>query len=123
MKLMRIPFLAFLFGAHQSPGVTLGMPEVLSTTWVSHKLQGKLMANGEPYSTEALTAACNLYPLGTKLLVTFFGQHVAVTVTDRMGENDRGLDLSRKAFVQLAPLARGRIPATVRVLNYTQDDF
>lgn len=123
MKLMSVPLLAFLFGAHPASGVSLGPPETLSTTWVSHKLQGKLMANGEPYSTEAMTAACNLFPLGTKLLVTFFGQHVAVTVTDRMEPNSRGLDLSRKAFVQLAPLARGRIPAHVRVLNYTPDDF
>lgn len=111
-----------LMRASTAGAVELGENLRYETTWTTHKLQGKLMADGTPYTTEGMTAACNDFPLGTLLMVNLGPRFLIVTVTDRMAEDNK-LDLSRKAFSLLAPLARGRILTTVRVLRYTPDDF
>jgi rare lipoprotein A len=68
--------------------------------------QGRLMANGEPFDSRALTAASRTLPLGSWIRVLNLrnGKSVEVEVTDR-GPNkrlrNRVLDLSEAAAKQL----------------------
>lgn len=88
-----------------------------STTYYHHNLKGRIMANGLPFNPDALTCAHPSLPFGTQLMVTCGLRSVVVTVTDRTdGRTD--LDLSRRAFAELAPLRRGRILTEVRIINY-----
>ncbi len=79
-----------------------------------------IMANGQRFNDKALTCACRLYPLGTKLKITNLknGQSVIVTVTDRIGKrfaNSR-IDLSQGAFSRIANLKEGLIIIRVEMV-------
>ena len=83
-----------------------------------------VMANGEIFDEEALTAASWGYPFGTNLVVVCprTARTVQVKVTDRgpgirLVRKGRILDLSKKAFSVLAPLSDGVIPIVVEVLE------
>ena len=79
-----------------------------------------IMANGRQFSDNGLTAACNSYPLGTKVKVTRTDTKasVVVLVTDRTAKRFTGkrIDLSAGAFAKLAPLSKGLIKVIVEVL-------
>jgi len=86
---------------------------------ISTKNPNALMANGEPLDDGALTCASWDYSFGTKLRVVRpdNGHSVVVTVTDRgpakrLYKDGRTLDLSRRAFLTLAPLEVGVIKVT-----------
>ena len=86
---------------------------------ISAKNPNALMANGEPLDDGALTCASWDYSFGTKLRVVRpdNGHSVVVTVTDRgpakrLYKDGRTLDLSRRAFLTLAPLEVGVIKVT-----------
>ena len=99
--------------------------ETTETSWysrkecISTKNPNALMANGEPLDDGALTCASWDYSFGTKLRVRRpdNGHSVVVTVTDRgpakrLYKDGRTLDLSRRAFLTLAPLEVGVIKVT-----------
>ena len=99
--------------------------ETTETSWysrkecISTKNPNALMANGEPLDDGALTCASWDYSFGTKLRVVRpdNGHSVVVTVTDRgpakrLYKDGRTLDLSRRAFLTLAPLEVGVIKVT-----------
>lgn len=71
---------------------------------------GKTMANGKKFNRHNLTCAHRTLPFGTKLRVTNLdnGKSVIVEVTDR-GPYSKGrvLDLSEKAFSEIASLKKG----------------
>ena len=73
------------------------------------------MANGEPFAPYAMTAATNMWPLATRLLVCAEGRCVEVSVTDRCGACS--LDLSYGAFGALAPHSRGVLAATAEIVE------
>lgn len=84
-------------------------------SWVSDKLAGRPMANGEPYDPAALTAANRSLPLGCWVRVTRLdgpraGASVQLRITDRgpFGKRRRILDVSRAAAKQLDLLRAGR---------------
>ena len=86
---------------------------------ISTKNPNALMANGEPLDDGALTCASWDYSFGAKLRVVRpnNGHSVVVTVTDRgpakrLYKDGRTLDLSRRAFLTLAPLEVGVIKVT-----------
>ena len=86
---------------------------------ISAKNPNALMANGQPLDDGALTCASWDYSFGTKLRVRRpdNGHSVVVTVTDRgpakrLYKDGRTLDLSRRAFLTLAPLEVGVIKVT-----------
>jgi rare lipoprotein A len=87
-------------------------------SFYSESFRGKPTASGEPFDPSAMTAASNHHPLGTKLRVTAGRRSVVVTVNDRISRRhgDR-LDLSPRAFKELAPLDRGLIEANLQVLK------
>ena len=86
-----------------------------------------IMANGHALKDDALTAASWDYPFGSWLAVSTvtaqgLQRTVRVQVSDRgpskrLYKSGRIIDLSKAAFLALAPLPQGVIPVTVTVLR------
>ena len=69
--------------------------EPIVATYYANKYAGKPTASGQPYDPNGLTAAHPSLSFGTKLLVSYGGKRVIVTVNDRIPFNsDSDLDLS-----------------------------
>lgn len=77
------------------------------------------MANGEKFDDKKLTCATRLWPLGTILRITNIqtNESVSVKVTDRIGKRfaKKRIDLSKKAFEEIADLNQGIIPISVKL--------
>lgn len=104
--------------------------EVLKASWYSNEslrregtwAKGEtMMANGNRFNENAMTCACRLYPLGTKLLITNLNnkKKVLVVVTDRIGKRfaKTRIDLSMGAFKQVADLKQGLISIKAEVVK------
>lgn len=86
-------------------------------TWVySHGI----MANGKVFKDENFTCATRLWRIGTVLRITSIqtNESVIVKVTDRIGKrfSKKRIDLSKKAFEEIANLNQGLIKVKVEVL-------
>ena len=103
--------------------------QVGHAAWYAEDHRGRLMANGQRFDPDKLTAASWFYPLGTRVLVTLKAdpkvlnpqppRTILVTITDRGPHNrlvqgGRIIDLSRAVFRHLADLDLGLIEVTVR---------
>lgn len=88
-------------------------------SWYGKEHAGHIMANGRPFDPEAMTCATYAYPLGTVLRVAYGRRTVRVLVTDRGPHPRLGrlVDLSRRAFLELAPLDFGLVTVTVSVAS------
>ncbi len=89
------------------------------------KFNGRKTATGDIYSDYLLTAASNIYKLGTRLLVTNkkTGKSVQVVVNDRMAPHIKGrVDLSKSAFQKIAHLKSGVVHVEVQVLDGKKDE-
>jgi rare lipoprotein A len=87
-------------------------------SWYGEKHRGLLMANGQRFDPDKLTAASWFYELGTKVVVTHENRSVIVEITDRgparlLVKAGRKIDLSRAAFAKLADPDLGLIDVTV----------
>lgn len=87
-------------------------------TFYSDFFQGRGTSNGEKYDMNAYTAANKELPFDTKLKVTYLRNNQSVVVR----VNDRGpftpslnLDMSRKAFTDLADPSEGIIPIEYQI--------
>lgn len=84
------------------------------------EFHGRMTACGQRFNQNAMTAASNSLPCGTKALVRNVqnGRSVQVTITDTggFGKYGRILDLSRGAFARLANPAAGVINICVEKL-------
>lgn len=89
-----------------------------TASWYGNPFHGRLTASGERYNMNALTAAHNKLPFGTKVLVTNLSNKKTVTVkiNDRGGfaKYGRTIDLSKKAN-QLIDCGLCRV--TIKVLK------
>jgi peptidoglycan lytic transglycosylase len=88
-------------------------------SYYARKFNGRRTANGEIYDDAKLTAACNVLPLNTWLIVinTRNGKSVKVKVNDRMHRKNRRLiDLSRSAAKKLGFVGRGLTRVKVEVV-------
>lgn len=78
------------------------------------------MANGKIFKDENLTCATRLWKIGTILRITSLSskKSVSVKVTDRIGKRfaNKRIDLSKKAFKEIANLNQGIIKVKVEVL-------
>jgi rare lipoprotein A len=88
-------------------------------SWYGENHRGRLMANGQPFDPDKLTAASWFYDLGTKVVVTCDDRSVVVEITDRgpakrLVQKGRTLDLSRAAFAKLASPDLGLIDVTIK---------
>jgi rare lipoprotein A len=88
-------------------------------SWYGEDHRGLLMANGERFDPDKLTAASWFYPIGTQVIVMHAGRRVAVEITDRgpnkrLVNQGRMIDLSYAAFAKLANPERGLIAVTIK---------
>lgn len=89
-------------------------------SYYADKFVGKRTANGEIYSHNKLTAACNKLPLGTWIRVTNLRNQksVVVKINDRLHpKNTRIVDMSRVAAEKLGFIKRGLTQVKVEVLG------
>ncbi|NDK54933.1 septal ring lytic transglycosylase RlpA family protein [Pontibacter fetidus] len=97
-----------------------GYTEEGKASYYSRKLQGRKMANGEPYKRHKLTAAHKKLPMGTKVKVTNLANNrsVKVKITDR-GPFVRGriVDLSEAAAKKLGYIDNGVAPVKMKVIK------
>lgn len=97
-----------------------GYTEEGKASYYSRKLQGRKMANGEPYKRHKLTAAHKTLPMGTKVKVTntATNKSVKVKITDR-GPFVRGriVDLSEAAAKRLGYIDAGIAPVKMKVIK------
>ncbi len=97
-----------------------GYTEEGKASYYSRKLQGRKMANGEPYKRHKLTAAHRTLPLGTKIKVTNLqtNKTIKVKITDR-GPYSKGriVDLSEAAARRLGYIKAGVVPVKVKVIK------
>ncbi|MGJ7033753.1 septal ring lytic transglycosylase RlpA family protein [Niabella hirudinis] len=94
-------------------------------SFYSKSFNGRKTATGETYWDHLLTAASNIYKLGTRLLVInkSTGKKVEVVVNDRMAPHIKGrVDLSRSAFQKIASVHSGVVPVKVYVLDGKDPD-
>ncbi|MCL1622747.1 septal ring lytic transglycosylase RlpA family protein [Moraxella sp. Tifton1] len=94
-----------------------------TASYYADKFNGRKTANGEIFSNQGMTCASNNYALGTKVEVTNIktGQSIICKVNDRIGKSGR-IDLSKKAFSQLAPLRQGLAKVSVRPITHENQD-
>jgi len=91
-----------------------------TASWYGARWQGRLMASGEPFDENALTAAHRTLPLGAEVKVTNLenGRSVTVRVKDRgPAIAGRLIDLSKAAAVLLGFVHRGLTPVKVQVVR------
>jgi rare lipoprotein A len=114
--------LAFLFAQAARAELT-SVPHTGLASWYGEAHRGKLMANGQPFDPDKLTAASWFYPLGTRVRVTihspeFETRSVLVTITDRgpakrLVQQGRVIDLGRAAFQKIAAPDLGLVEVIV----------
>jgi rare lipoprotein A len=105
-------------------------PVQLKASWYSNESLKKegtwktsrgVMANGKYFDENKFTCATRLYQLGTILRITNIntGAGVTVEVTDRVGKRFGAtrIDLSKRAFSEIADLKQGLVPIKVEVLK------
>lgn len=91
-----------------------------TASYYADKFNGRQTANGNIYSHDKYTAACNVLPLGTWIRVTNLRNNYAVIVqiNDRLHpKNKRIVDLSKVAATKLGYIKRGLTQVKVEVLG------
>ena len=108
-------------------GLAGGVPSRGVASWYGEAHRGKLMANGQKFNPDKLTAASWFYPLGTKVRVSVKSEgqiksSVLVTITDRgpakrLVRDGRIIDLAHGAFKKLAHPDDGLVGVDVRLVK------
>jgi rare lipoprotein A len=90
-------------------------------TFYGDEYNGRNMANGEPFSNDAMTCAAKGFPFGTVLEVQSLDtkKKVEVVVTDRPGKEL--IDLTKKAFDEIDNAAKGKIRAKIKVVGLAEN--
>ena len=89
-------------------------------SYYSNKFNGRRTANGEIFSQQKLTCACNVLPLGTWIKVTNLknGKSVVVKINDRIHPRMKRItDLSRAAAARLGYIDRGLTRVKVELID------
>jgi len=89
-------------------------------SFYANKFNGKRTANGEIFSQNKYTCACNVLPLGTWVKVTNVrnGKSVVVKITDRIHPKMKRLvDLSKVAANKLGYVSNGLTRVKVEVIG------
>lgn len=91
-----------------------------TASYYANKFEGRKTANGEIFSQQKMTAACNVLPFGTWIRVTNLknGRSVVVRINDRLHPRmTRVVDLSRTAASKLGYIRAGLARVKVEVLG------
>ena len=89
-------------------------------SYYADKFTGRPTATGALYSHEGKTAACNVLPLGTWILVTNLknNKKIVLQINDRLhAKNNRLVDLSKSAAAKLGYVKSGLARVKVEVLG------
>lgn len=89
-------------------------------SFYANKFHGRRTANGETFSQEKMTAACNVVPLGTWIQVTNLknGKIIVVKTNDRLHPKTRRIiDLTRSGAKKLGYIKRGLTRVKIEVLD------
>jgi rare lipoprotein A len=123
----RLLLIGFLFTcnslfADDTTKTVAAKPKVLygTASFYSNSFNGKKTANGEIFSQQKMTAACNVLPLGTWIRVTNLrnGRSVLVKINDRLHTRmTRVVDLSRSAAEKLSFIRSGLTRVKVEVIG------
>ena len=111
------PFRA-VTGVRHSAEIEAPRPSrTMLASYYGYSLEGALTASGEPFDPEGYTAAHRALPLGSRLLVSYRGESVRVTVNDRSPRAAaHDLDLSLAAARKIGLTGPGIAPVRVTVL-------
>jgi rare lipoprotein A len=98
------------------------IPDVLygTASYYANKFEGRLTANGEVFSQQKMTGACNILPLGMWIKVTnlYNGRSVIVKINDRLHyKNKRLVDLSKIAAKKMGYTGGGLTKVKVEPLG------
>ena len=120
-KLIVFALLSLIFsGCSSAPSVSKGAIEKGKASYYADKYHGRTTASGEVFNQLALSAAHQSLGFGSRVKVTNIANNksVIVTINDR-GPFIRGriIDLSKKAFSQIASVKQGVIDVTVERLD------
>lgn len=99
---------------------SLGYLEIGIASWYGREFHGRLTSNGETYNMLALTAAHKSLPLPSYVKVTNLDnrRHTIVKVNDRGPfHDDRLIDLSYKAAMELGFADKGTAPVVVEAVD------
>jgi len=117
MRVLKIAvFLTFLM----VPLLVLAETEEGIASYYADSLQGNLTASEEPYDKNAMTAAHQTLPFGTKVKVSNLdnGKSVVVTINDRGPHTkNRIIDVSGAAARKLGLIDSGTAMVSVEVLE------
>jgi len=109
-----------LSGCSSAPSVSKGAIEKGKASYYADKYHGRTTASGEVFNQQALSAAHQTLGFGSRVKVTNIANNksVIVIINDR-GPFIRGriIDLSKKAFSQIASVKQGVIDVTVERLD------
>ncbi|MBF0498635.1 MAG: septal ring lytic transglycosylase RlpA family protein [Candidatus Riflebacteria bacterium] len=89
-------------------------------SWYGDQFQGRPTASGESFNMNDLTAAHLVLPFGTKIDVTnrTNGRRITVRINDRGPyKNDRIIDLSKRAAMELGMLETGVAEVELRIVS------
>jgi rare lipoprotein A len=81
---------------------------------------GKQTASGQRFNMQLMTAACNVLPIGTMVIVinTRNNKFIVVRINDRLNKNNpRILDLSMEAAKKLDFIKQGLAPVRIEILS------
>jgi rare lipoprotein A (peptidoglycan hydrolase) len=114
-------------GVRHSAGIEAPRaPQTRVASYLVYSFAGEITASGEPFDPEGYTAAHRTLPFGTRLLVSYGGRSVRVTVNDRCPYT-AGLDLSLAAAREIGltdpgiAAVRGAVaPRTPKMVGYKQ---
>lgn len=96
-------------------------------SFYNDKLHGNETASGDTYDKFAMTAAHRTLPFGTWVKVTnlWNGKSVEVKINDRgpFGKDQRIIDLSKQAAIELQMITAGVVDVKVEVIEKTEDEL
>lgn len=107
----------------QSLGLGSSFPQRMIyglASFYAEKFHGRSTASGETFSQTNLTAACNVFPLGTWLKVTNLKNHKSIIVktNDRLHpKTKRIIDLSMAGAKKLDYVSRGLTRVKIEVIQ------
>ena len=103
--------------AGATPGPTKGI-----CVYYNDKFQGHVVASGEKYDKEALTAAHKTLPFGTMVKVTNLGNNksVVVRVNDRSphgGSRAKIIEITSRAAKEIDMIKKGKVEVQIEVVE------
>ncbi len=124
MNTRKILIIAFIIFIMLFSVISVYAQETGNASWYGEDFHGRLTASGEIFDMDSYTAAHKTYEFGTLIKVTNLDndKYVIVRVNDRGPYvGNRIVDLSKKAFSEIASLDDGIIKVSVELADDNED--